>query len=72
MVAFDVIPCSLYVCGMQKQWKKSCPMFRRRIVSVFAMLPDLSEFSRYWTEEPKSAQMYYKTWESTLKVGLWH
>lgn len=70
-VAFDITPCSLPVCGMQKQYKKLHPMFCRKIVSVFVMLPDLLEFSRYWTEEPKSAQMYYKTWESTLKVALW-
>lgn len=71
VVAFDITPCTLWVRGMQKQWKKWHPMFCRKIASVFVMLPDLLEFSRYWTEEPKSAQMYYKTWESTLKVGLW-
>lgn len=67
MVAFDIIPCSLYVCGMQKQWKKLYLMFSRRLVSVFVMLPDLLEFSRYWTEELKSAQM-----GEDPEVGLWH
>lgn len=72
MVAFDVIPCPVHVCGMQRQWKKSYQMFCRTIASVFVMLPDLLEFSRYWTKEPKAAQMYYKNWETALKVGLWY
>lgn len=59
------------VRGLQKQWKKLYPTFCRKIVSVLVVLFDILEFSRYQIVEPKSADMYYKAWESSLKVVLW-
>lgn len=51
--------------------KKNCTLCYAERFSVFVMLFDILEFSRSQIEKPKSAEMYYKTWENSLKVVLW-
>lgn len=59
------------MCVGCKSKEKNCSLCYAERFSVFVMLFDILEFSKYQIEKPKSTEIYYKTWESSRKVVLW-